>query len=182
VREHEELEVLVGEGALLEGRQHLPERRRRIDAAQREGRYAPQRDLGDRTERAEADARGAEYLGLVMLRADQRRAVRQHQRQLGDLRGDVAQPCAGAVRGRRDRPGDRLDVDVAEVLHREPPGVELRAELADGDPRLQLHEAGRAVGLEHAVHASHADHHAVGQRDVAERVPGAHDAHRQPLS
>ncbi len=104
---------------LLEALQRLLQRRGRVEPAQAEGGHAAQRHLGDHPERAEPHARGAQQLGLVLLGAVQRGAVGEHERQRGDLRGDVAQPRAGAVRGGGDRPGDALHVDVAEVLQRQ---------------------------------------------------------------
>ena len=50
MREDEELEVVVLQRELLEAREHVGERRRRIHAAQREGGHAAQRHLRDRSE------------------------------------------------------------------------------------------------------------------------------------
>ena len=100
--------------------ERLGQRRGLVDAAQRERRHAAQRDLGDhaRARRGRRARRGTPPA----------RARREHASvepsastsvSAGDLRGDVAQPRAGAVRGGRDRAGDALHVDVAEVLHRQ---------------------------------------------------------------
>ena len=149
--EDEELEVVVAERQLLEARERVRERCGSVDAAQREGGHAAQRHLGDHAERAEAHAGGAEDVGVELFGATQRRAVCEHERQLGHLCGDVAQTRAGAVRGRGDRPGDALRVDIAKVLQREPMFGQPPAECADRDPRLHAHQTRGAVDVEHGV-------------------------------
>ncbi len=62
--EDEELEVVVAKRELLEALERLGERLGRVAPAQGERGHAAQRDLGDHAERAEADARGAEHLGV----------------------------------------------------------------------------------------------------------------------
>ena len=180
VREHEELEVVVAQRQLLEALQRLRQRRRRIQAAQRERRYAAQRHLDDRPQRAQPHPRRAEHLGVALGRAHERRAVREHQRQLGHLRGDVAKARARSVCRRRDRSGDRLHVDVAEVLHRQPVCIEPPAQLADRDSRLHTHEPARRIDVEYARQAVQRHDHAVAACDVAERVARAGRAHAQP--
>ena len=140
VREGEELEMVVAQRKLLEALEHVPQRRGRVDPMQREGGHAAQRHLRDHAQRAQPDACGAPQLLVALARALEHRPIGEHQRQLVDLRGEVAQPRAGAMRGRRDRTGDALDVDVADVLERQPVLVEVAAELADGDPGLHAHQ------------------------------------------
>ena len=77
------------------------------------------------------------------------------------------------MRGGGDGAGDRLGVDVAEVLEREAVGDQPAIELADGDAPLRTHEAGGAVDVEYGGEPIHGEHHAVGAGDVAEGVPGA---------
>ena len=57
---------------------------------------------------------------------------------------------------------------------------EAGAELPDRDPGLHAHEPGVAVDVEHARHALERQQAPVGERDVAEGVPGADDAHALP--
>src|SRR5437763_6980409 len=83
------------------------------------------------------------------------------------------------MRRRRDRPGDALRVDVAEVLEREAVRGELPAELPDRDSRLDAHLPGAAVDVEHAAQATELQHHPVGQGDVAEGVPRPRHADTQ---
>ena len=109
---------------------------RPVDPVQGEGGDAAQRHGRDRAQRADPDPRRAQQLrvgGGAQL-ADA--AVGEDQLQPLDLGGDVAQPRAGAVGAGRDRPGDRLAVDVAEVLHRQPEPVQLLVEVGE-------HGAGR---------------------------------------
>ena len=84
--EDEELEVLVGERELLEALERLRQRRRCVDAAERERGHAAHGDLGDHPKRAQPDARGAEDLRVALRRADELRAVGEHERELAELR------------------------------------------------------------------------------------------------
>ena len=67
-----------------------------------------------------AHARGAPQVRVGLARALDHRPVRGHQLDRLDLAGDVAEALSRAVCRGRDRTGDRLHVDVAEVLEREP--------------------------------------------------------------
>ncbi len=85
VREDEELEVVVGERELLEALERLLERRGRIHAVERERRHAAQRHLGDRAQRAEPHAGGAEHVGVAVRarrRAWSRRRARATAREI----------------------------------------------------------------------------------------------------
>ena len=107
-------------------------------------------------------------------------AVGEDQLDRLDLGGDVAQPRAGAVGAGRDRAGDRLAVDVAEVLHRQPEPVQLLVEVGEDRPAPDPDQAGGGVGVEHAAQRLDPDQRAVGQRRLGEGVPGAGDAHLAP--
>src|SRR5215210_7083802 len=78
------------------------------------------------------------------------------------LRGQVPEAAARAVRGRRDRPRERLGIDVALVLHREPARAQLLAEVVQRDARLDRHIV--ALDRQHAPHPGHVDHHPAGAR------------------
>ncbi len=65
----------------------------------------------------------------------------------------LRQARAGAVGGGGDRAGERLGVDVAEVLQREPVLGQARGELADRDAGLDAHQPGGAVDVENAREA-----------------------------
>ncbi len=160
----------------VELRERLVERRRAIDAAQRERRHAAQRHGGDHAERPDADPRGEKGIAVALLRARKRLAVGEHELDRLDLRRDVAQRGAGAVRCRRDRAGDRLHVDVAEVLQREPVRRERGIQGMDRDATLDAHQPARTVEVEHAVHPLEAQRAPVGAGDVAERVAAADHA------
>ena len=97
-----------------------------------------------------------------------------------DLGGDVAQPRPGAVGAGRDRAGDRLAVDVAEVLHRQPEPAQLLVEVGEHRARPDLDQAGGAVGVDHAAERVDVDHRALGQRRLGEGVAGAGDADLAP--
>ncbi len=179
--EDEELEVVIGECQLLEALERLLQRSGGVEAAQAEGGHAAQRHLGDHAERAEPHTRGAQQLGIVLRGAVQRGAVGEHQRERRHLRGDVAQARAGAVRGGRDRAGDALRVDVAEVLERQADRGEARVERVDRDAPLHAHQAACSIDIQQPVHAVELQQAPVGQRDVAEGVPGAGDPHALAL-
>ena len=82
---------------------------------------------------------------------------------------------AGPVGGGRDRAGDGLAVDVAEVRQREVPGGELLVEAMDAHPRLDGHGRGGLVDVDDPVEQVEGEHPPVGARDVGERVAAAHD-------
>ncbi len=150
---HEQLEVVVAERQLLEARERVLERPRLIDAAQRECGHAAQRHLRDHAERPERDASRAKCVGVELLGAAQRAAIGEDQRQLGHLGRDVAQARAGAVRGGGDRAGDRLGVDVAEVLQRQSVAGQQAVQLTDRDAGLDAHEPGGVIDVEDALEA-----------------------------
>ena len=129
VREREELEVLVVVDQLVERVERLLERGRAVDAAQRERRHAPQRHRGDHAERAEADARRAPGVGSSLGRAAHHVPVAQSRARARPTCAEMLRSrAAGAVGGGRHRAGERLDVDVAEVLEREAvPGERARS-------------------------------------------------------
>ena len=84
------------------------------------------------------------------------------------------------MRRRRQRAGERLRVDVALVLQRQPGARVLRPERMERDPRLDGHPAGRAIGVDHAPQPRGVDQQPVRAGDVGERVPAADGAHPQP--
>src|SRR3546814_4973333 len=92
-------------------------------------------------------------------------AVAGDEAHADDPGGDVAEVPAGAVGGRGDRAGDRLVGDVAHVLERHAPLVELRAQVLQRDPGLDRDGAGLAVVGEDLVVAAEVDHHAVGRSE-----------------
>ena len=73
----------------------------------------------DRAQRADAHPRRAQQLGIALGGQLANRAVGEDQLHRHHLGGDVAQLGAGAVGAGRDRAGDGLAIDVAEVLHRQ---------------------------------------------------------------
>ena len=103
----------------------------------------------------------------------QQAAVGQHQLERLDLCREVPELRPGAVGGGRDRPGEGLTVDVAEVLHRQASLPERRAEVPQCDPRLHLDQAGVAVDVEDAVERLDPDHRSVGERGLGEGVARA---------
>ena len=119
-------------------------------------------------ERPQADASRPPRVRIVAGVDRQRRSVGEHQLDRDDLRRQVAQPRAGAVRAGGGRARDRLHVDVAEVLEREPVAVELRVEAVQRDAGLDLDAAAGGVDLEHAVHPLERDQDAVGAREPGE--------------
>ena len=179
MREGPELEVVGGVRALVERGEHVLQRLRPVDPAEPERRDAAQRHRDHHAERAEPDPRRAQQVAVGRGQLAHA-AVAEHQLDALDLRRQVPQPRAGAVRAGRDRAGDRLRVDVAEVRQRQPAQVQLAAQPVQRDPGLDAHEPGRRVGVEHAVHAVEREQHAVGEHRPGERVPGARDPHRLP--
>jgi hypothetical protein len=92
-----------------------------------------------------------------------------HEPHRAHLRGEVPEAAAGAVRGRRDRAGQRLGIHVALVLHGQPARPQLLPEVVQRNAGLHRHLA--ALDRQHPPHRRHVDHDAVGACDVGERVP-----------
>ena len=93
-----------------------------------------------------------------------------------DLPREVRQLRAGPVRARRERAGQRLGVDVAQVRHREATGVQLTAERVEADARPRRARARGGVGVEHAVRVVEREQRAVGDR----RPRPSRCPHRRP--
>ena len=91
------------------------------------------------------------------------------------LGGEVAEARAGPVGSGRDRAGERLAVDVAEVLERHPVLVQAPVQVAEHDPRLDLDGPRHRVDVEQAVEQLDPEHGPVGQGRGRERVPRARD-------
>ena len=179
VRERPELEVVVRVGALLQCAEHASSGSGRSTIAQLERRHAADRHGRDHAERAERHARGAQQVAVADVRSLP--SARTNSTRL-DLRGEVREPRAGAVRAGGERARERLGVDVAEVRHRQSARVQLLRELVQADAGLDAHEARRGVGVEHAREQVEADQRALGGDAAAERVPRSGDAHgRRPF-
>jgi hypothetical protein len=103
---------------------------------QREARHAAQRDAAGDAERAEPDACGEERVGVAVGRQVARLAGRGDHAQRRDRGRQVAEAHAGAVRPGRGRARERLGVDVALVLQREPVRRQLVPEPPQRDPGL----------------------------------------------
>ena len=176
----EELEVLVRVGALLEALEDLLARSRAIDPVQGEGRDAAQGHRADRSQGADAHARRPQQLGIALRGQLANRAVGEDQLHRHHLRGDVAQLGAGAVGAGRDRAGNGLAIDVAEVLHRQAELVQPLVEVGEHRARPHLDQARGAIGLEHAAERAHVDHRPVGHRRLGERVTAARHADLAP--
>ena len=170
VGEDVELEM-VGTGVeLVEVGEHVAERLRAVDAVEREGWDRADRHRVDQPERPEPEARAVERRPVGVGGDLERAAVGENEVDGLDLCGNTAEPRPGAVGTGRDRAGQRLVVDVAEVLEGEPEMVELAVELAEHDPGLDFDEPARAVHSQHPIEAVEANHDVVGESDVGERM------------
>ncbi len=100
------------------------------------------------------------------------RPVRRDHFERLDLGRDVLKALAGPVSAGRDGAGDRLAVDVAEVLERDSVRVEHSVEVVEHRARLDLEESRLPVEVELAGEPVEADHRPLGQGAVGERVAG----------
>ena len=146
-------------------------RRRALRRGQRERRHALHLDLGDHPERPERDGEGRHEVGVLPAVAPaQNLAGARHHLAADDGAAEPgpAEPCA--VRRRRDRPRDRLTVDVAHVGQREPVFGEPLDEVVQVRPRLDAHSVRRLVDDDAAQRIeTHLDVDGLGDR--RERVP-----------
>ncbi len=166
----------MGVGALLKSVENLLAGLGRVEAIEREGGNAAQGHRRDRAQRPDPDPRCAQQIAVLAELADA--AVGEDQLDRRDLGGDVAQAGAGSVGPGRDRAGDRLPVDVAEVLHRQPEAVEGIVEIGEDRSAAESHGPGRGVRIDHPAERGDVDHRALGQRRLGERVAGSGDADR----
>ena len=144
-----------------------------------ERRHAPQGDLGDDAQRAEADPGHAQQFGIGLLVRPHDRAVAGDEFDTDDRGRQVAERGTGAVRRGRRGAGDRLAVDVAEVGHAPGPfDSELLVEVVEPDACLHGHV--RAGDARHALHRVERDQVAVGHRRVGERMTAADRLHPPP--
>ncbi len=179
VGEDEELEVVVARRQLVQIGQGLIQRAGRVDPMQGEAGHGSEGDRVDDPERAKPHAGGSKGGGIGLLGELEEASVGQHELQRLHLGGEVSELGAGAVRGGRDRAGEGLAVDVAEVLHRQAPLPQRRAQVPQGDPRLHLDQAGVAVDVEDAVQRLDPDHRSVGESGLGEGVARAGGVDRE---
>ena len=172
--------MVVGVGALLEGVEHLLARPRGVDPIEDEGGHAAQGHGRERSQGPDADPGRPQQIRIAVGAELTHAAVAEDQLDALDLGGDVAQLGAGAVGAGRDRAGDRLAVDVAEVLHRQPEPGQFLVEVGEHGPGADLDQARGGVGVEHALQGLDPDHRAAGHRRFGERVAGAGDADLAP--
>ena len=171
----EELEVVVGLSPLGEGAQHLFPRHRPGDHLQGEGGNAAEGDGADRAQRPDPDPRRPQQVGLgVVELADL--AVGRDQLDRDDLGREVAELRPGAVGPGRDRAGDGLAVDVAEVLHRQAEAIELLVDFGEGRAGADPDQARGGVGVDDSTEGADVDQRPVGHRRLGEGVARADDA------
>ena len=102
---------------------------------------------------------------------------RRHDEAQGlDLAREVAERAARPVGARRERAGERLHVDVAEVLHGETRGEERLAQVVELAPRGHPGESGVRVHVEHPGQAVQGEQDPVGDHERLERVTRARHA------
>jgi hypothetical protein len=175
-----EVEVVVIGRELVEALDHLVQGHLALDPQQPERGHGPQRHLRDDAERAEAHTRGPPRVGVALHIDRHRRAVGPHQLERVDLRGEVSQQAAGAVGSRRRRAGDRLLVDITQVLECEAAGVKHGVQLADRDSGLDRDETRPGVDLQHPVDLRERHERPIRGDERGERVARAGHPHRLP--
>ena len=133
----------LASGQLLEAVEDVLAAVRRVDPLQGEGGEAADRHRADRPERADPDPRRPQQLRIARRGQLADAAVGEHQLDPLDPRGDVGGPRPGPVGAGRDRPGDRLRVDVAKVLQRQPERRQLLVQLGEHGAAADPDQAAR---------------------------------------
>ena len=163
VRKDEELEVVVAERQLA--RSARASRARGAGASTpRSVKAGTQRSVtsaiapsAPRPTRAARNSSGSARLG-----ADERRAVGEHQRQLGDLRGDVPQAAPRCRAWRWRSPRRSLCTSMSPRFSiASPCAASCRAQLVDRDAGLDAHQPRVAIDVEHPLEPPQAEHQAV---------------------
>jgi hypothetical protein len=127
-----------------------------------EERFETQRHLGEDPKRAEGDLCSAEQFGVAILRdLDDLSRPGDHPRG-HHLRREVAEGLPPAVGPRADRAGDRLLVDIPQVLHREVVVDERLADLAQDGTRTDGGSQRVTVRPAHASELVDGDERVVG--------------------
>ena len=170
MREPVELEVIDARRAFIEVVQHVRELLGAVDRVHDERRHALQRDIDEDAECSETRCDSGKQLGVLRLVDGQEVTGCRHQRRTHDLRGDAAEPGPCAVRARGDGARDRLAVDVAEILHREPVRGEQLRHLVQTCTREQPYPLAFTVDLDHAAQVLELEQHVGRDRDPAEAV------------
>ena len=174
VGEDEELEVLVAGRQPLEVGQDLVQRHRQVGPMEVEGGHRLEGDSGDHAERADRDTGRAQKVQAVTAAVDlEQLPVGGDQVQRHDLGRQVRHLRAGAVGAGRDRPGDRLLIDVTEVGHGQAEPVEFAVEVGQNRATPDLDQASREVGIENPGEAGHVDHQVLADRGGGEGVTGS---------
>lgn len=146
-----------------------------------ERRHVGELDLGDDAEYADAEPSEIEHLrrglgGQLVLGP-----VGGEEGEAGDHPGEPGVAEAGAVGAGRDRPGERLRVDVALIGERETVGGEEAGNVAQPGAGAQPDPLVCGIDGDDAGERIERDHRSGSERHGGERVPGPDDADAAPL-
>jgi len=144
-----------------------------LERLQDERGHALDRDVDEDAEGAETEGDRRQELGLVLFVDAQQFAVSGDERRADDLGRDAPEARTGAVRTGRDRAGDRLPVDVAEVLHGQAVGREESGDAVQPGAREKTRPPALAVDRHEARQFRELEKRARGDRDAGEAVTGA---------
>jgi hypothetical protein len=113
--------------------------------AERERRHALERHVDEDAEGAQTERDGRQQVGLVLVVDGEQLAIRRDERGTHDLGRQSPVTETGAMGAGRERSGDGLTIDVAEVRHRETVGREQRRNAVQSRAGQQAHTPALAI-------------------------------------
>ncbi len=138
-----------------------------------EGGDALQRHVDEDAECAEPQRDGRQHLGVLGVAHPEELSLRGDQGHADDLRRESAETRTRPVGAGGDRTGDRLAVDVAEVLHDESVGSEQTGDAVQPGTCEECHSCAVWIDRHQPLHVIEFEKNPGSHRDAGEAVTGA---------
>lgn len=182
MRKPVELEVVDAADARIEVVHDGVERFGLFLCAERERRHALERHVDEDAEGAQTERDGRQQVGLVLVVDGEQLSIRRDERGTHDLGRQSPVTETGAMGAGRERSGDGLTIDVAQVRHREAVRREQRRNAVQSRAGQQAHTPALAIDGDHAAQLAQIQQGSRRRRDPGEAVSGADRLQRAPAS